>query len=243
MPTYNDTGIILNSFEYGEADKILNIYTKENGLVRAICKGVKKTNNRFRGKVDKLSCSSFQFAKGKNMDIVSECNHLNNFPTLRSDLLKLTYGLLFLEIVNSFAHEQDSESVEVYSLLYNGLDKLQIALNPARYSIKFITELLIVLGYKPQFNNCVMCSEDIDLEEEREVFLFSSVLGGLLCSECHRFSEYREISKKIVDIIENKTDNLEITDVDIKHTLKILKEYVSARTHKEIKSFDLAFSL
>lgn len=244
MPTYNDYGIILNSLDYGEADKILNIYTKENGLVKAICKGAKKINSKFRGKVDKLSCAFFQFAKGKNLDIVNDCSQVNAFSSLRSDLLKLTYGILFLEIINGFAHEQDTESSFIYELLYQGLNHLQTVSDPSLFSINFIMENLTIHGYKPQFDSCVMCSEEITIKDSVFNYPFSSALGGLLCERCSPLIEHKTIDLNVLNIIQGeKILDEKISNETIRSSLKILKDHIVARSHTEIKSFDLVFSL
>jgi DNA repair protein RecO (recombination protein O) len=250
MPTYNDLGIILNSYEYGEADKILHIYTQKNGLVRAICKGARKPNSKSRGKVDKLSCLNFQFAKGKNLDIVSECIQINPFSKLRSDLLKLSFGILFLEIVNSFAHEQDLESGAVYELLYEGLDGLQKVDDVPFFSINFIMNFLEVHGYKPQLESCVMCSCRLARAPQPThvptEYPFSSVLGGLLCESCSKLVEHKKIDSKILAIIKGENDkdlDIKIQSDDVKIALKFLRDHITARSHNEIKSFDLVFSL
>lgn len=244
MPTYNDYGIILNSLDYGEADKILNIYTKENGLVKAICKGAKKINNKFRGKVDKLSCAFFQFAKGKNLDIVNDCSQINGFPLLRSDLLRLTYGILFLEVINGFAHEQDTESAFIYKLLYEGLNHLQTVEDPSLFSINFIMENLTIHGYKPQFDSCVMCNEEITIKKTIINYPFSSVLGGLLCEACSPLVEHKKLDLNVLNIIQGeKILDEKISSETIRSSLKILKDHITARSHAEIKSFDLVFSL
>lgn len=242
MPTYNDHGIILNSSNYGEADKILNIYTKENGLVKAICKGAKKINSKFRGKVDKLSCGYFQFARGKSLEIVNDCNQVNSFPLLRSDLLRLTYGILFLEIINGFAHEQDSESAFIYDLLYEGLDRLQTVSDPGLFSVNFIMENLTIHGYKPQFDSCVMCSEEIAAKDSSS-YSFSSMLGGLLCDVCSPLVEHKIIDSNVLEIIQGVDSGEKITNESIRASLKMLKDHITARSHNEIKSFELVFSL
>lgn len=244
MPTYNDHGIVLNSLNYGEADKILNIYTKENGLVKAICKGAKKINSKFRGKVDKLSCGFFQFARGKNLDIVNDCSQVNAFPLLRSDLLKLTYGILFLEIINGFAHEQDTESSFIYELLYQGLDHLQTVSDPSLFSINFIIENLTIHGYKPQLDSCVMCSSEVNVHSAILQYSFSSALGGLLCEGCSPLVEHKIIDLNVLNIIQGeKILDEKISNETIRSSLKILKDHIVARSHTEIKSFDLVFSL
>ena len=161
MPTYNDYGIVLNSTDLNETDKILNIYTKENALVRAVCKGARKPVGKFASKTDQLSCCYFQFAKGKNLDTVCDLEQINGFSKLRASLPHLSHGILFLEVVSGFAHEKENESSEVYELLYSGLDNLQSASDPEIFSIKFIIDFLSIHGFKPQLETCVSCSLEV----------------------------------------------------------------------------------
>ncbi len=261
MPTYNDYGIVLSSYNLAESDKILNIYTKENGLVRAIAKGVKKLKSRFTGKVDQLSCCYFHFAKGKNLDIVSDCSQVTNFPLLRSDLIRLTYGILFLEIVNSFAHEMESESTHIYDLLYNGLQELQKIDNPAQFSIEFILEFLSIHGLNPQLETCVSCSKEISFVESIKDYPYSYILGGLLCKECSGFIDFAPVNLEAIEILEGKilfysktkskeqresstaTLNKPILQEKIYPALNLLKEHINIRAKNKINSFDLVFSL
>ena len=241
MPTYNDYGIVLNSYNFAEFDKILNIYTKQKGLVRAIAKSARKPLGKVSGggKVDKLSCCYFQFAKGKNLDIISECEQINNFSLLRSDLIRLTYGILFLEAVNSFAHEEESESNHIYDLLYSSLEELQRVPNPALLSICFITNFLSLHGFKPQLETCVSCSKEI--LKSKEVYPYSTILGGVICKECANIVDHRMISHNVLEIIGKDQDSSLQEDVHL--ALDLLREHVNIRAKNKINSFDLVFSL
>lgn len=262
MPTYNDYGIVLSSYNLAESDKILNIYTKENGLVRAIAKGVKKLKSRLIGKADQLSCCYFHFAKGKNLDIVSDCSQVTNFPLLRSDLIRLTYGILLLEIVNSFAHEMESESTHIYELLYNGLEELQKIDNPAQFSVKFILEFLWIHGLNPQLETCVSCSKEISFADSIKDYPYSYILGGLLCKECSGFIEFAPINLEAIEILEGKVSvhsqailspeskesstavlNKPLLEEKIYPALNLLREHINIRAKNKVKSFDLIFSL
>lgn len=246
MPTYNDCGIVLHSKNLAESDKILNIYTKKNGLVRAVAKGVKKLRSSFGRKVNQLSCCHFQFAKGKNLDVISDCSQINGFTLLRSDLIRLTYGILFIEIVSSFAREMESESSNVYELLYSSLNELQKTNSPDLLSVKFIMGFLSLHGLSPQFETCVSCSTGVkEFTGSKNVF-YSSALGGLLCKKCADFIDHKVISSNVIEMLKDiKNQNFLhwAGQAQPLQALNFLREHVNIRAKKEIKTFDLMFSL
>ncbi len=239
MSTYNDYGIVLNSYDLSESDRILNIYTKENGLVRAVVKGVRKPTSKFTGKVDQLSCCYFHFANGKNLNTLCDCEQVNSFSLLRSNLTRLTSAVLFLEIVSNFAYEDESDSQHIYELLYESLNNLQRSSNPDLDSINFISKFLSLHGYKPQFETCVHCSEPV--EADLVSVYYSSVLGGILCNECARIIDHRQIKSNVIEILKNAAQGLK--HEDIRSALELLREHIDIRAKNRIKSFDLVFSL
>jgi DNA repair protein RecO (recombination protein O) len=244
MPTYSDYGIVLSSSVYSETDKIFGIYTRENGLVRAIGKGARKTTSRFGGKLDQLSCCHFHFGKGKNLDVISECEQVNSFSLLKKDLHRLTSGILFLEIVNNFAHEQESESNFIYELLYEGLDKLQHIENVDLFVIEFILNFLSIHGFRPQFNNCVSCSREISEQENIKIYPYSSVLGGLLCGECSQSIDYKKISIEVLDILHSKQSTTFLKNSNyLKQAQELLMEHLNVRGKSKIKAFEIVTSL
>ena len=248
MPTYNDYGIILSSTELNETDKILSIYTRENGLVRAVCKGARKPTSKFISKADQLSCCYFQFAKGKNLDTVCELEQINSFPKLRNNLTCLSYGILFLDVVSSFAHEKESESNEVYDLLCSSLDKLQHGANPELLATIFIKDFLSTHGLKPQLETCVSCSKDVlrsrspGVLESKEIYPYSSALGGLLCNKCANLIDHKTVSKEVLSIL-IEPDKERYVSENLRKALELLKEHINARAKNDIKSFELVFSL
>jgi len=243
MPTYKDLGIVLNSYKLGEADKILNIYTKENGLVRAVGKGIRKPKSKLSGRVDQLSCCHFQFAKGRNLDVISECEQINSFPRLRKNLKLLTYAILFLEIVSSFAHEKESESNEVYNLLYKSLDELQSVNNIEQFAIGFILHFLKIHGFKPQFNSCVSCNSQI--QDSDKNIPFSTILGGIICNECANTIQNKMVNSKVISLLKYPMPSTQslLRFEDIQQTLDILQEYINVRGKRKVRAFDLVFSL
>lgn len=251
MPTYNDYGIVLNSYDLGESDRILNIYTKENGLVRAVVKGARKPLSKFSGKIDQLSCCYFHFANGKNLDILCDCEQVNGFPSLRSNLTRLTSAVLFLEIVSNFAYEDESDSHHIYDLLCESLNRLQISSNPDLDSISFISKFLSLHGYKPQFETCVSCNSVVRdqwseiREQNSEVYLYSNVLGGVLCGNCSGTIDNKSVNSEVLQILFNsESGNFQTPqNKNVRLALELLREHVDIRAKNKIKSFDLVFSL
>lgn len=248
MPTYNDYGIVLSRYNLGESDKILNIYTKEHGLVKAVCKGARKIRSKFGPRVDQLSSCYFQFARGRNLDIVSECEQVNSFSKLKSDLTRLSYAVLFIEIVNSFAHELEAESSHIYSLLYSGLETLQKASSPELEALNFILEFLSVHGYKPQLETCVSCSKEVMKSGSLEIgknYPYSDALGGLLCNQCSKIVDYKPVSTEVLRILKHQSlaEKSSYSQSDLRSALGLLQDHIDIRAKNKIKSFDLVFSL
>ena len=245
MSTFNDYGIILHNYKLSESDKILSIYTKNNGLVKAVCKGTRKLASSFGSKVEQLSCCYFQFARGKNLYTICECEQVNSFSLLRSNLIQINCGILFLEVVNRFSYEGEFESELIYNLLYSSLDKLQKHIDPYLLTTEFLLEFLSIHGYKPQLDTCVACSIQIKSYDTRITYPYSAQLGGLLCTNCSKTVDYKAVSHNILEVLQSLENqkNEEINKEDIRPTLNLLREHIDLRAKNTIKSFELLLSL
>ena len=111
MPTYPLTAINVGSFPLGEADKVITLFSKERGVVKAVAKGARKPGAKISGKAEVLCVNNLLLAKGKSLDIITQAESIETFSPLRTDLERLTFGLYFAELTRSFgtALEEDSE--------------------------------------------------------------------------------------------------------------------------------------
>ena len=181
---YQVQGIILKQSKLGEIDKILTLYTLESGKLRAIAKGACRPNSKFSGNVEPLTYSLMYLSKGRNLDIVTQIQTINNFPSLKNDLWRLACGLYLLELVDSFTVD-GGENRALFGLLLETLNRLsqpgdnELAL---RY---FELHLLHHLGYRPQLQHCTICR----LPAKPVVNFFDPSKGGLVCPDCHSKDE------------------------------------------------------
>jgi len=121
--SYKTEGIILKRTNFGEADRILTIYTKHYGKIRALAKGVRKITSRKGGNVEAFNHVSLFLAQGRNLDIVSEAEVINSFKSWRKNLRKVGLAYYFSELVDKLTPDGQANRV-VFELLREFLGKI-----------------------------------------------------------------------------------------------------------------------
>jgi len=175
--TYTAEVICLRAYDFGEADKILHLYSPEHGRISAIVKGAKKAKSKLAGACEPLNISEVQLTKGKNLDVLCQYQPRETFVGMRSDLLKLAYGQLFAELVNLVATEMDSH--QIFRILKQALYLLDTAAESeiAPIGIEFQLAMLDAAGFHPVLNRCIFT--DGLLDPTAVYYCFSAQLGGV----------------------------------------------------------------
>lgn len=177
--TFRSEAIVLRRINFGEADRLLTLYTREFGKIRAIAKGARKPQSRKTGHVELFMRGDFFFARGKDLHIITQAETVAAYAPLRRDLVRTTYASYMVELLDRFTIEDDRH-VEIYELLAQALGWLaetHDVMLAARY---YELRLLALAGFRPELFHCLSCRAPI---EEQDQF-FSAELGGLLCPDC-----------------------------------------------------------
>jgi DNA repair protein RecO (recombination protein O) len=182
VAVYKSKGIVLRSIRYGEADRILDLYTRDAGLVSAIAKGIRRTKSRFGARLEPLSCVDFVAYQGRTLDTLTQAELLRSFRGVREDLARFDAAARMVGSVRALSGGDEADR-RVFNLLYHGLDALEehdsgFEAVEAAFGLK----LSILAGYAPQLDVCSNCATDP--EEAPEPLYFAPDLGGVLCSEC-----------------------------------------------------------
>jgi DNA repair protein RecO (recombination protein O) len=182
MAVYRSKGIVLRSIRYGEADRILDLYTRDAGLVSAIAKGIRRTRSRFGARLEPLSCVDFVAYHGRSLDTVTQAEVLRSFRGVREDLARFEAAASMVASVRALSGGDEADR-RVFNLLYNGLDALEerdsgFEAIEAAFGIK----LSILAGYAPQLDACLGC--EAAPNQLAGPLYFAPNLGGLLCSDC-----------------------------------------------------------
>ena len=184
MAVYRSKGIVLRSIRYGEADRILDLYTQDVGLVSVIAKGIRRTKSRFGGRLEPLSCVDFLAYEGRTLDTVTQVEVLRSFHGVRENLKSLEAAGGMVANVRAFSGGDEADR-RVFNLLYHALDALE-ARTRDTMSIEaaFSLKLSILAGYALRLDACISCERDHEEAAEGDHPYFAPALGGMLCADC-----------------------------------------------------------
>lgn len=171
--------IVLRHADWGEADRLLWLFTRELGKLRVVAKGVRKPRSRKAGHLEPFTRASLQLAWGREMYIVTQAEAINPNIVLREDLVRMGYAAYVVELLDRFTYEE-GESQALYRLLAETLDRLNEEADPAFAVRYYEVRLLEQVGFRPQLQQCVKCEKKIVAEDQ----YFSAALGGVLCPKC-----------------------------------------------------------
>ena len=148
MRSFRTEGIVIKRKNFGEADRILTVITKNRGKISVIAKGVRKISSRRSSHIELLNLSVFSCHDAK-MPILTEVETLNHYSNLKSDLEKSGYAFYVCELVDGLLPEHQ-ENRAVFNLLQQVFYDLEIDPDPRKRIKRFEEELIILLGFWPR---------------------------------------------------------------------------------------------
>ncbi len=158
-------GIILQHTDWGEADRLLTIYTRELGKVRAIAKGVRKPRSRKAGHIEPFTRSTLLLARGRDLFILTQAEANEPYSAIKEDLVLFGYASYVIELLTSFTYEEE-ENQSLYRLLVNALTRLDRGDDPNLIIHYYEIRLLDLVGYRPLLFTCAQCMIEIKAEDK-----------------------------------------------------------------------------
>lgn len=239
--TYQAQGINLRHHSLGEADRIVSIFTREQGLIRVVAKGSKKTTSRLGGRIDLLQCNALQVASGRNLDVLTGAETIKSFSGLRSDYTRLTFALFLAEVLHGLLLERHPQP-ELYDLFAGTLAMLEVFDRPDLLALWFQLHALTDLGHRLGLDSCHVCA--IAITEGARGMAFDLTMGALLCAQCRiGIGDARPINGAGVGLLQRLrrtgVEALASDDTDPALVLacqKLLGDYFSRLMEKELKS-------
>ena len=228
-------GIVLTETNYSESSKILNVLTKEYGLIGVISKGSRNLKSKLRGVSRKLVYGTFHiYYKEKGLSTLIGVDVINSFSKILSDLEKISYASFILELTNQVIKENDDE--EIYELLKASLIKIEEGYNPLVITNILELKYLNYLGVSPEVDSCSICGST------KDIITISSLHGGYVCRDCYQNDDIIVSDKTIkmirlfyyVDI--NKITKLDVSNEVSKEINTFLDDYYDRYTGIYLKS-------
>ncbi|MEB3181832.1 MAG: DNA repair protein RecO [Nostocaceae cyanobacterium] len=156
--TYKATGINLKSMVLGEADRLVTILTREQGLIQAVAPGARKHNSTLGGRSGMFVVNEMLIAKGRSLDKITQAQTVKSYSGLSQDLGKLAASQYLAEITLTFALSQQPQA-ELYELLNEHLSRLEQLPSHSPTSVLAhlahgVFHLLALAGVVPQVQIC-----------------------------------------------------------------------------------------
>jgi DNA repair protein RecO (recombination protein O) len=184
LATFSLTAVNVGTFPLGESDRIVTLFSRERGLHRAVAKGARKPGTKLSGKSEPLNINRMLLAKGRSLDIITQCESIETFGSLRKDLTRLAYALYYAELTQVFGQGLSEDSTRYFDRLALSIGLMaESHHDPAILCLEFEFALLEMLGIRPELDVCVACREPLN---EQNLSSFNHELGGLLCGPCYQ---------------------------------------------------------
>lgn len=179
MATYRDEAVVLRTYQLGEADRIICLLTRNNGKVRAVAKGVRRTSSKFGSRLEPFSHIDVQFAQGRgSLEIVTQAETLHA-SELGLDYDRFTAGQVLVETAERLVSEDGIPALSQYRLLLGAILALQRGEIAASDIVdSYLLRALAVDGWAVVLENCSACGA---VEEEA---WFNPQGGGAVCVRC-----------------------------------------------------------
>ena len=239
MKTVTD-GLVIKEMSIGEADKLITILTKDDGIVKAYASGVKSIKSKRSVGTTLLSYSNFSFSKsGKNLR-VSEATPIKHFFSTDNDIETFAISQYFCELCAVFEPHEET-APEFLRLILNSLYFLKEK-KKSPLMIKAITELRIAAksGYCP---NLVACEECGAFEDE--IMFFNCENGAIQCKNCNKSEKNVPLNKTLLKAMRHivyspfeRLYSFSVPDEAAKELSKITERYITYQTDRSFKTLD-----
>ncbi len=175
--------LILKVKNFHEADRIFTLYSKRHGKIRAIAKGVRKITSKRGGNLDLLNLVRLSINDSHKFPIITEASVINSFRRLKANLKNIQIGYGVLELLDKFLPEGEENRL-IYDLVVETLENLSKLKDGGKtLAITYFKfKLLVILGYDPVLDFCVLCFRDYD--DSWKKITFNGHHGGIICDRC-----------------------------------------------------------
>lgn len=226
-------GIVINTLKYGESSKIINILTREKGVIGVIAKGALKEKSKLRVISNNFTYANFQiYYKENKLGTLISADIKNNFLNIKSDIIKFGYMGYLTDLAKNVSKETNSENV--YDILINSLLKIEEGLNPKVITNIAEIKYLQYLGVGLNLDGCTVCGLT-------SVVSMSMSKGGYVCA-FHKTTE-KHMSESVLKMFKAYyyIDISKITELNIKENVineidNFLNHYYKEYTGLYLKS-------
>jgi DNA repair protein RecO (recombination protein O) len=178
--SFKTDAIVLRSIRFGEADRILHLYSDRRGRIGAIAKGARRPRSRFGGRLEPFFRLDLVLHEGRGeLMTVTSAATINGYRHLRESGAALTAAARACDAVLRLldAAEPNPPAYNLLCRYLALLDERGEGANLAQ-ALAFRLKLALAAGFSPELGSCARCGEAEHLTG------FSGAAGGVVCASC-----------------------------------------------------------
>ena len=171
-------GIVLDERAYGETSKIINVLTKDYGIIGMIAKGARSLKSELRSTTTKLTYGLFHiYYKEDKLSTLTSVDVLNRFKNIQKDITKISYATFALDLARQVVKQYYTQAI--YEMLIAALLKIDEGFDPLVITNILELKYLEYLGVMPIVEACSVCGN------KEGIVTLSVERGGYVCQNCH----------------------------------------------------------
>jgi DNA repair protein RecO (recombination protein O) len=177
---YRDDAVVLRVQKLGESDRIVTLFTRRHGRVRAVAKGVRRTTSRFGGRLEPFGHVDVQLMEGRTLDVISQVEGIELYGKwFFTDYPRYTAASAIAETAERLTSMEEEPSLRLYLLTLGAIRALALAEHPSSLVLDaYLLRAMGVTGWAPALRDCAVCGT---AGPHRG---FSVPAGGSVCSGC-----------------------------------------------------------
>lgn len=213
-------GFIMSETPYGETSKIINVLTKEKGLIGIMCKGAKSMKSPLRASTQVFTYGVFSINyKEEKLSTLVNVDVINPLKNIRSDLTKISYLTYISELTNQVI-KQTSQSI--FEMFISIVLKMEDNLDPVILTNILELKYLPLLGVGLNLDSCIKCGN------QTNIVTIDASFGGLICKDCYQNEII--VDKKVIQLLRMYyyVDIKSISSINVKEEYKqVINKFIS----------------
>jgi DNA repair protein RecO (recombination protein O) len=177
---FKTEAIVLRSIRYGEADRILHLYSEDRGRLSVIAKGARRVKSRLGGRIEPFARVQLILREGRgDLCTLTGADTVHAHPALRERRASLERATQACDAVLRLLDSTEPNR-PAYNLLARELALLDSSPEAATraQALAFRMKLLLAAGFTPELASCASCGE------REHLGAFSAAAGGVVCPGC-----------------------------------------------------------
>lgn len=230
-------GLVLRTTDYGESNKIVVIFTRENGKIGAMARGAKKPNSRLASVSQPLTYGHFLVMLGSGLGSLQQGEIIHPLKSLKQDIFLTAYASYLVELTDK-ATEERKRNPYLFELLIQTLTYMDEGLDPQVLTNIYEMKLLNSFGLYPILDGCAIC------KETEGTFAFSIKEGGFICHRCiHNDPHHLKISPSVARLLRlfyyidiHRLGSINVKDETKREIKKVIDAYYEEYSGLQLKT-------